>query len=142
VDAFGIVLILVVGVAVVIAIVAAFTMGDLYGSIGKGGLSMDEPDRGSGGAAPGSPAARAEAETEIRQMVEARNEHRARRGEEPLDVEAELAKLTRGAPAGHDEALRDEVRQLVVAGNERRERRGEEPLDVEAEVDRQLRELG
>jgi hypothetical protein len=142
VDAFGIVLIVVVGVAIVIAVVSALTMGDLYGSIGKGGLSLDEPDRVPNGPAPESRAGRAEAEAEIRQMVEAKNEHRARRGEAPLDVDAEVASLTGRGPTQHDEALRDEVRQLVEAKNERRTRRGEEPLDVEAEVDRQLRELG
>jgi hypothetical protein len=141
VEAFGIVLIAVVGVAVVIAIVSAFTTGDLYRSIGRGGLSLDEPDR-SEGPAPGSAAGRAEAEVEIRQMVEAKNEHRARRGQDLLDVDAETARLTAPTSPGQDEGLRDEVRQLVVASNERRMRRGEEPLDVEAEVDRQLRELG
>ncbi|HEY1594137.1 MAG TPA: hypothetical protein VGF74_01975, partial [Thermoleophilaceae bacterium] len=85
-------------------------------------------------------AARAEAEAEIRQLVEAKSARREARGEPPLDVDAEVAALTR--PQGHDEALRDEVRQLVIARNERRLRRGEEPLDVEAEVDRQLRDLG
>lgn len=139
---FGIVLIAVVGVAVVVAIVVALTSGDLHSTIGKGGLSLDEPDPAPGGPAPGSPAATAEAEAEIRQMVEAKNERRARRGETPVDVEAELARLTAGAPSAADEGLRDEVRQLVIAKNERRARRGEEPLDVEDEVDRQLRELG
>jgi hypothetical protein len=142
VGTFGTVLIVVVGVAVLIAIISAFTAGDLYRSIGRGGLSLDEPDRAGGGPAPGSAAGRAEAEAEIRQMVEAKNEHRVRRGEQPLDVEAETAKLVGPGSTGHDEELRAEVRQLVVAKNERRVRRGEEPLDVEAEVDRQLRELG
>ena len=89
---------------------------------------------------PGSAAARAEAEAEIRQLVEAKSARREARGEPPLDVDAEVAALTQ--PQGQDEALRDEVRQLVIARNERRVRRGEEPLDVEAEVDRQLRDIG
>jgi hypothetical protein len=71
-------------------------------------------------------------------MLDARNERRARRGEAPVDVEAELARLT--APAV-DPGLEAEVRQLVIARNERRERRGQPPLDVEEEVARQLREL-
>jgi hypothetical protein len=79
---------------------------------------------------------------EIRQMLEAKSARREARGEPPLDIDAEMAALTKPAtPAA--EALRDEVRQLVIARNERRVRRGEEPVeDVEAEVDRQLRELG
>ncbi len=140
-EAFGTVLIVVVAVAIVVAIVSALTMGDLYGSIGKGGLSLDEPERSSA-PPPGSAAGRAEAEAEIRQMLEAGNERRRRRGEEPLDVDAELARLTGAGASRHDDALREEVRQLVEARNERRVRRGEEPLDVDAEIDRQLRELG
>jgi hypothetical protein len=72
--------------------------------------------------------------------VEAKSARREARGEAALDIDAEIASLTR--PAGADAALRDEVRQLVVARNERRERRGQAPLDVETEVDRQLRDLG
>lgn len=115
--------------------------GKLYSGIGKtGGLSLDEPDRVPGPRA-GSPAAKAEADAEIRQMVEAKNVRRAARGEAPLDVDAEIAALNRPA-GGHDEALREEVRQLVVARNERRGRAGKPPLDVDAEVERELRELG
>ena len=73
-------------------------------------------------------------------MLEAKSARREARGQEPLDVDAEMEALMRQPPA--DAALRDEVRQLVVARNERRARHGEEPLDVEAEVDRQLREIG
>jgi hypothetical protein len=62
------------------------------------------------------------------------------RGEAPLDVEHEIASLSRPAPA--DAGLREEVRQLVVARNERRMARGKEPLDVDEEVERQLRDLG
>ena len=81
------------------------------------------------------------AEKEIRQMLEAKSARREARGQAPLDVEAELAALTRPAGA-RDEALREEVRQLVVARNERRQRQGKAPLDVESEVERQLRDLG
>jgi hypothetical protein len=73
-------------------------------------------------------------------MLEAKSSRRQARGEEPLDVDAELASLTQG-PGYRDASLRDEVRQLVIARNERRSRRGQEPLDVEAEVERQLRSL-
>ncbi len=139
---FGTVLIVVVCVAIVIAVISAFTIGDQYRSIGRGGLSIDEPERRPAAPPPESPQGRAEAEAEIRQMVEAKSARREARGEEPLDVEAEVRELTGQAGAQHDPQLREEVRQLVVASNERRLRRGEEPLDVEAEVDRQLRELG
>lgn len=137
--AFETVLVVVVILAVVAAIVSALSMGGLYESIGKGLLDeTDHPDPPP----PGSAAARAEAEAEIRQMVEAKSARREARGEQPLDVDAEVAELTgRSAPV-QDEGLREEVRQLVEASNERRARRGEEPLDVDAEVERQLRELG
>jgi hypothetical protein len=131
-DAFAIVLFVVVGVAVVAAVWALATSGGSYDQIGSGGLSVDD------GRPTGGPAAAAEREAEIRQMLEARNARRAARGEEPLDVDAELRALA--APA--DPELREEVRALVEARNARLVARGEEPLDVEAEVDRRLRELG
>ena len=89
--------------------------------------------------APAAPQS-AEAREEIRQMLEAKSARREARGELPLDVEAELAQLTR-VSAAEDPGLREEVRQLVIARNERRARQGREPLDVEAEVERELREL-
>lgn len=140
-DAFPIVIIGVSILAIVVAVVASISSGGLYERIGRGGLSMDR-DESRPGPAPGSAAFRAEADEEIRQLVEAKNARRVARGEEPLDVEAEIAALTGSAASGADDELREEVRQLVVARNERRLARGEEPLDVEAEVDRQLRELG
>jgi hypothetical protein len=82
---------------------------------------------------------------EARQMLEAKSYRRVKRGEEPLDVEAEVSALldtelsgATGRKRDLDEKLRDEVRELVVARNERRMRRGQEPLDVEAEVERQV----
>jgi hypothetical protein len=83
---------------------------------------------------------------EVRQMLEAKSERRRRRGEPPLDVEAETKRLLAAAerPRGEeamDAELRAEVRQLVVARNERRMREGLEPLDVEAETERQLADL-
>ena len=139
--AFGTVLIVVSLVAVIVAALSFWGSGRIYKGLGRSGqFSMDEPDRPAA-PEPGSPADRAEAEAEIRQMVQAKSDRRESRGESPLDVEAEVAALMRPSQ-GHDEALREEVRQLVVARNERRARRGEPPLDVEAEVDRQLDELG
>ena len=83
---------------------------------------------------------------EVRQMLEAKSERRQQRGEAPLDVEAETARLLAAAqqPRGEeamDAELRAEVRQLVVARNERRMREGQEPLDVETETERQLADL-
>jgi hypothetical protein len=82
---------------------------------------------------------------EARQMLEAKSYRRTQRGEEPLDVEAEMSALLDSELSGKagkkrnlDEKLRAEVRALVIARNERRMRRGEEPLDVEAEVQRQV----
>src|SRR5690242_8158165 len=80
---------------------------------------------------------------EARQMLEAKSYRRTQRGEEPLDVDAEMAALLDTELGGKkkrnlDEKLRAEVRQLVIARNERRMRRGEEPLNVDAEVERQV----
>jgi hypothetical protein len=141
-DAFPIVIIGISLVAIVVAVVASLASGGLYERIGRGGLSMDGHEQRPSGPRPGSAAAKAEADEEIRQLVEAKSARWVARGQEPLDVEAEIASLTQTAPAAADEGLRDEVRQLVIARNERRVRQGKEPLEVEAEVERQLRELG
>jgi hypothetical protein len=127
-DAFAIVLFVVVGVAVVAAIWALVTSGGAYDDIGGGPMALDRRE-----------ATPAERESEIRQMLAARNTLREARGEAPLDVEDELRALT--APPA-DPGLRDEVRQVVEARNRRLVAKGQEPLDVEAEVDRRLRELG
>jgi hypothetical protein len=140
--AFGIVLIVAVALAAVVALIIAIQgTGKLYDTIGKGAFALDQPDNVPG-PEPGSAAARAEAQEEIRQLVEAKSARRVARGESPLDVEAEIAALTRPPETARDDALREEVRQLVVARNERRIRKGEEPLDVEEEVERQMRDLG
>jgi hypothetical protein len=76
-------------------------------------------------------------------MLNARNERMISRGQPPLDVEAEVARLLGPAQASsHSAGLTEEVRQLVVARNERRVRQGLEPLDVNAEVSRTLEEFG
>jgi hypothetical protein len=133
-SAFAIVLFVVVGVAAVAAVLALVSSRGTYEQIGRGGLSIGE-DREP---APTGPAAAAEREAEIRQMLEARNARRAARGEAVEDVDAQLRALD--APAV-DPELRDEVRTLVEATNARRAARGEPPLDVEAEIDRRLRDL-
>jgi len=135
VDAFGVIIIGVSVIAVIAATVSYWGSGRIYSGLGRGDLEM-ERDRPAS-----APSSAAEANEEIRQMLEAKSRRREARGEEPLDIEAELTLLTTGTPAPGDPALREEVRQLVMARNERRARQGKEPLDVEAEIERQLRDL-
>jgi hypothetical protein len=139
-EPFGIAVIVIAIVAGIAAVASYVGSGDVYKSIGKGAFALDSEDRPRG-PKPGSPAALAEQAEEVRQMIQARSDRGEARGEQPLDVEAEVAALLRPHSAS-DPELRVEVRQLVIARNERRMRRGEEPLDVEAEVDRQMRDLG
>ena len=119
----------------------------LYDHIGQGGLTRESDyPAGASPAEDSSPAARAEREQEIRQMLRARSDRMQRRGEAPLDVDAEMTRLLaaerkRTGAGEHDRGLVEEVRQLVVARNERRERQGLEALDVDAEVARTLAEL-
>jgi len=132
---FGTVLIVIAVIAVLVAIGSYWGTGRIYSGLGReGGLDMIEER-------PATTATGAEAQEEIRQMLEAKSERRTARGEEPLDVDAELATLLEPS-AETDPALREEIRQLVVARNERRLRQGKEPLDVEAEIERQLRSIG
>jgi hypothetical protein len=138
-DIFGSVLFVVVGVATVVALIAFTGAGKIYDQVGKGAFSLDRDEstrRSGGGGAPESDPAR---DDEIRQMLTARNALRASHGREQVDVEQELAALTRPSV---DPALRDEVRDLVIAKNNRRTAKGLEPLDVDAEVERQLRAFG
>jgi hypothetical protein len=113
--------------------------------VGKGQFSVefesDLPSKITDSDAKGGSAVR---EDEIRQLLEAKAYRQRARGEEPVNVSAELNRLMSegpAVPAGTDPQLAAEVRQLVVARNERRVRQGKEPLDVEQEVQRQLREL-
>ena len=111
------------------AIVALLTSRRDWAQYGSDRLLMDSE-------VPRAPAALLERDEEVRQMLEARNARRRRRGEPEVDVEAELARLTTLADA--DGELRDEIRQLVIARNHRRARKGLAPLDVEAEIAREL----
>jgi hypothetical protein len=144
-SAFGVLIFVVVAVAAVIAVISLVNRGDVYDQIGRGGLSLNEDlDRHRARRDPpaGSPAASAEAEEEVRQMVTARSDRLERQGKPRLDVEAEVARLMRPSTVGAaDPSLTDEVRQLVHARNARRARQGKPQLDVEAEVARQLAEL-
>lgn len=135
-----------VAFSVLMSVLLALTRGtdNLYDQIGQGGLSREGEHRAVAlVTAPDSPAARAEQEQEIRQMLRARSERMVRKGQPALDIDAELARLLQppGGSTGHDAGLLEEVRQLVVARNERRVRQGLEPLDVEAEVAHTLQEL-
>ena len=73
-DAFWTVLLIVVIGGAVVAVFTFLGTGKLYDQIGRGGLSLRE---------------------EIRQLVVARNERRARAGKEPLDVDAEVERQVR-----------------------------------------------
>ena len=146
-------------VVLVIAPIAAVLFAGAFGlldQLGRGDLAIDEPPPpspgGIGGPRPGGPVARAEREAEIRQLVQARHDREAGRGEQPVDVESEVERLLALDPIDdptaapdekgrQDAALRLEVRQLVIARNERRAARGEAPLDVDLEVERQMNDL-
>lgn len=133
-EVFGLVLFVVVIAGCLVAVGLLWMKDGAYDHIGKGGLSLrDGTDRPAD-----EPVTVAIRDDEIRQMLEARNARRLRRGEEPLDVEAELAQLTRPAA---DPSLVAEVRALVEARNARLARQGKPSLDVEAEVARRLAEL-
>lgn len=116
---------------------AAFAIGSrgVYRGIGGGPLSMDreDPDQAGGDNS-------ASAKEEVRQMVEAANYRRETRGENPVDVDAEVERLM-SAVHSEDPELREEIRQVVIANNDRRIRRGEDPLDVDEEVTRRLRAI-
>jgi len=145
------VLILLCVIVFPIAAIAFARSGKVYDEIGKGRFAVDFDESREG-----------EHHEEVRQLVEAKAYRQARRGEQPVDVEAEVDRLIRGdrdhedppepesatasalvEPSDPELAqIRAEIRQVVVAKNESRVRRGQEPLDVESEVDRMLAEFG
>jgi hypothetical protein len=140
----GMVLVLITIVVLPIAAFAFARSGAVWDSLGKGRYAIDQelPPRRS--VEPPPPVDRAVQATEARQMLEAKAYLHLRRGEAPVDVEAELERLLESelaAPPDRDDELRAEVRHLVVARNERRLRRGQPPLDVEAETERELSNL-
>jgi hypothetical protein len=118
------------------AVVALLLSRRTWTEYGKHHLLLDSERPRSDGAGSGS--ASAERDEEIRQLLEARNARRRRRGEPEIDVEQELARLV--GPRVDDE-LRAEIRDLVIARNHRRARRGQPPLDVEAEIEREIEGL-
>jgi hypothetical protein len=134
-----------VAFSLVMSVLFLVTRGSdsMYDHIGQGGISREGDHAGTGGPAPEPVAARTEQEQEIRQMLRARSERRVSRGEQPLDIDAEVARLLADAGGASEPypAIVAEVRQLVEARNERRLRQGLEALDVDAEVTRTLDEL-
>jgi hypothetical protein len=135
--AFGTVVVAVCAVGIAGAIAALLLSRRTWDEYGRDHLLRDH--EGSRPAPTGSAAAVVERDEEIRQMLEARNARRRRRGEPLVDIESELGRLT--APAIDDE-LRAEIRELVVARNHRRARRGEPALEVQAEIEREIADLG
>jgi hypothetical protein len=138
----------VVIVAAVVGVMSLIGRRGPYDEIadGRGRLALqrtgDDPEgSGSGTSAPGAPGAHAERDLEIRQMLEARSARRVRAGEAPLDIEAELLRLTDGDHGLHRaDPERDlEIRQMLEARSARRVRAGEAPLDIEAELVRLTR---
>jgi len=127
--AFGTVVWVVAGVGIAGALVALLISRRTWDGYGKD-LLVHDSDAGSP----------AERDQEIRELLEARNARRRRRGEPELNVEAEYERLT--AVPQIDDELRDEIRQLVIARNHRRARQGKPPLDVEAEISREIASLG
>jgi hypothetical protein len=134
-DAFGTLVWIVAAAGAIIAVITLAGTARSYREIGGGGLTRDSDDIPPSGAGAGADAERDE---EIRQMLDARNARRERRGEAAVDVDAELARLAQPAL---DPGLREEVRDMVVAANHRRVRAGKAPLDVETEVERRIRDL-
>ncbi|OAI39000.1 hypothetical protein AYO39_00645 [Actinobacteria bacterium SCGC AG-212-D09] len=136
-EAFGTVLWVVCIGAAIAAVIGLISTRRTWDDFGKSRLLLDS-DLSRGHSHASSPASLLERDEDIRQMLEARNARRARRGEPPIDVEQELAKLT--APR-FDAQLEAEIRQLVIARNYRRTRAGKPALDVDAEVEREIRQL-
>jgi hypothetical protein len=150
--AFPLVVAGVVAAGVLIALLCAGTSRGLYDRVGRGGLF-------SGGAPPADgEGSDAERDEEVRQMLDARGDLRARRAARapgagppaPRSADPTAAPATTapehpppatGPPVSAAPAAVEELRQLVVARNARRRRRGLDPLDIDAEVARRLREL-
>jgi hypothetical protein len=126
----GNVLVAITLLALPIAAIAFARSGPLWQSLGKGRFAIEQelpPPRHP--ASPEPPVDRGLQATEARQMLQAKAFRQERRGEEPLDVEAEVARLLDSpdaTPPAIDD-LREEVRQLVITRNERRMRAGKEP---------------
>jgi hypothetical protein len=137
-DAFATVVFVVSAVGVIGAVLGLLLNRRTWDQYGKDHLLFDSDQ--SHARPSSSSADLVERDEEVRQMLEARNARRRRRGEAEIDVEQEMRRLTAPAP-GIDAELREEIREMVIARNHRRARRGEPALDVEAEIERQIVEL-
>jgi hypothetical protein len=82
-DAFLAVVIGVSLLAFVVAAIALATSGGSYDEIGRGGISVEEPQRQE---------TYADVVAEVRELIELSNAHRIARGEPPLDVDAEVSR--------------------------------------------------
>ena len=143
---FGTALVLIVLIALPLAAVLFAGAFGVLEQLGKGGLSTLDRAPAAPPSLPPRPASRMEREAEIRQLLQARRDRQIARGDAPLDLEREVARLLEidsdeTSPSGEGSSLREEVRQLVIARNERRLARGEPPLDVDAEIERQLESI-
>jgi hypothetical protein len=148
---FEILVLLAIAVFVVAGLLSTLGSGSAYEQIGKGGMSIGDSSLEDSEDQPDPEASAAEREQEIRQMLQARSERLQRQGKDPLDIEAELARVDSpdadqpdlpGGASTYDPGLLEETRQLIEARNQRRLRAGLEGLDVEAEVRRTLKDLG
>ena len=135
-DVFGTVVFVVCAVGIVGAVAGLLLNRRTWEQYGADHLLL-ESDHARRPGPGGAGISTAERDAEIRQMLEARNARRRRRGEAEVDIEDELRRLTATTPA-IDDALRAEIRDLVIARNHRRARRGEPPLDVETEIEREI----
>ena len=93
---FGTVLIAVSLLAVLVAAVSYWGSGAIYSGLGKGDLELKREQ----------PSSAAEAQEEIRQMLQAKSDRREARGEGPIDIDAEMASLA-STPGTGDPALRE-----------------------------------
>jgi len=86
----GTVLILITLIVLPIAAISFARAGEAWRSIGRGPYAIDPDLPPRPVRRMPSPVSMATKEAEVRQMVEAKAYRRKRRGEEPLDVEAEV----------------------------------------------------
>ena len=128
--AFGTVVMVVCAVGAVGALLALLLSGRTWDDYRASHLLFEREAPRAGGAG-----AAAERDAEIRELIEARNALRRKRGEAELDLQTELARLS---PPEIDAELRGEIRDMVIARNHRRARQGKPPLDVEAEIAREI----
>lgn len=93
----GTVLILICVIAAPIAALMFARSGQAWRSIGKGPLAIEPAQPPRPGRGPSPAVERAIRAAEVRQMLEAKVARQRRRGEQPIDVEAEAKRLLGGA---------------------------------------------